>query len=76
MAAVVVAAAQEVPAEIPCFSTSVVMVVMVSLALSLEAMSTMAAVAAEVLTQTMGSTVVCAWPTIVITVTEPIRTLK
>jgi hypothetical protein len=76
MAAVAAVAAQEVPAETPFSSTSVVMAVMVSLALSLEAMSTMAVAAAEVLTQTMGSTVACAWPTIIITATEPIRTLK
>jgi hypothetical protein len=76
MVAVVVAAAQEAPAEIPFSLTSVVMAAMVSLALSPEVMSTTAAAAAEVLTQTIISTAVFAWAPILFTVTEPTRTLK
>jgi hypothetical protein len=76
MAAAVVAAAQEAPAEIRFSNTSVVTAVTVSLALSPEAMSTTAVAAAEVLTQTMVSTAVCVWQTIVTTVIAPIQTLK
>jgi hypothetical protein len=76
MVVAVVVAAQEAPAEIPFSLTSVVMAAMVLLALSPEVMSTTAAAAAEVLTQTTISTAVCAWPAILITVTEPIQTLK
>ena len=68
--------AQEAPAEIPFSLTSVVMAAMVSLALLPEVMSTTVAAAAEVLTQTIISTAVFAWAPILITVTEPIRTLK
>jgi 4-hydroxy-3-methylbut-2-en-1-yl diphosphate synthase IspG/GcpE len=60
MAVVPVVAEQEAPAEIPFSSTSVEMAAMVSLALSPGAMSTTAVAAVEVLTQTMGSTAVCA----------------
>jgi hypothetical protein len=77
MAAVVAAAVQEAPAEIQFFLTSVATAASVSLALSPGAMSTTVVAAAEVLTQTMGSTVVCAWSAILFTVMmEPMQTLK
>jgi hypothetical protein len=76
MAAVVVAAAQEAPAEIRFSQTSVVTAEAVSLVLLPEAMSITAAVAAEVLTQTMVSTAVYAPAPLLITVIAPIQTLK